>query len=108
MPYVDRSTRIKILERLNLSPHGRGSVCPTPADVKVPTLLTPGDLNFAITALCHQYVLDRMQNYKTMNEVIGVLECAKLEMYRTMLAPYENQKREESGPISFLDGGKHT
>jgi hypothetical protein len=106
MPYVDKTTRAKILDRMILPSDGKGLVHPTPHDVRVPTLMGPGDLNFAITALCHQYVLDRTASYKTMNEVVGVLECAKLEMYRTVVAPYEDGKRESSGAISFLDGGK--
>jgi len=33
------------------------------------------------------------------NEVIGVLECAKLELYRRVAAPYEERKRIENGEV---------
>ena len=106
MPYVDKTTRAKILDRMALPHDGNGLVHPTPHDVRVPTLMGPGDLNFAITALCHQYILDRTASYKTINEVVGVLECAKLELYRQIASPYEDMKKNGSGPVSFLDGGK--
>jgi hypothetical protein len=33
------------------------------------------------------------------NEAIGVLECAKLELYRRVAAPYEDEKIAESGDV---------
>lgn len=67
---------------------------------------TPGDLNFRITELVHDYILSKGLRYATLNEVIGVLECAKLELYRQIAAPYEDVKKQENGPISELDKGK--
>jgi hypothetical protein len=32
-----------------------------------------------------------------------VLECAKLELYRMIAAPYEDKKRLANGPVSELD-----
>lgn len=66
----------------------------------VPT--TPGELNYHITKLCHEYLAPGF-NYAALNEVIGVLECAKLELYRMLAAPYEDRKRAENGPISEHD-----
>jgi len=37
--------------------------------------------------------------YAHLNEVVGVLECAKLELYRRVVAPYEDQKMTESGDV---------
>jgi len=37
--------------------------------------------------------------YATLNTVIGVLECAKLELYRRVVADYEDQKCEENGDV---------
>ena len=60
---------------------------------------TVGELNFAITMLCKRW-LDRYgTSYATLNEVIGVLECVKLELYRRMAAPYEDRKRDQNGEV---------
>ena len=37
--------------------------------------------------------------YAHLNEAIGVLECAKLELYRRVAAPYEDGKRAETGDV---------
>ena len=37
--------------------------------------------------------------YSKINALIGVLECAKLELYRRVAAPYENDKIDENGDV---------
>lgn len=62
----------------------------------------PGELNYAITTLVNQYLRDTAMsppNYNNWNEVIGVLECAKLELYRRHVAPYEDKKIVENGDV---------
>jgi hypothetical protein len=59
-----------------------------------------GDLNYAITKLCDDYIrLNGTLNYARINEVIGVLTCAKLEFYRRVAAGYENKKKLENGDV---------
>ena len=58
----------------------------------------PGDLNYVITALVKSY-LGPTPGYTRYNAAIGVLECAKLEVYRKWLAPYEDVKATENGEI---------
>lgn len=58
----------------------------------------PGDLNYAITRLIVRY-LSGSYSYERYNDVIGVLECAKLELYRRMVAPYEDRKMKENGDV---------
>ncbi len=80
MPYIDRIAR----ERLDAggSPE------------------TPGELNYAITRLLDDYLVDRGGiRYTHLNEVVGVLECAKMELYRRLAAPYEDRKIEEAGDV---------
>ena len=55
-----------------------------------------GELNYVITRLCDEFT-DR--KYRSYNDVIGVLECVKLEMYRRVVAPYEDEKREINGDV---------
>jgi hypothetical protein len=69
-----------------------------------PVPQTPGELNYAITSLCHRYIKAKGGiSYTIGNEVIGVLACANMELYRVVLAPYEDVKRAENGPVSELD-----
>lgn len=59
-----------------------------------------GELNYIITSICHFYLKNKdKERYTYYNEVIGVLECAKLELYRQSIAPYENIKIVENGDI---------
>lgn len=57
-----------------------------------------GELNFLITYLCDRYLKDNL-SYNKINEVIGVLECSKLELYRRIAAPYEDTKILENGDV---------
>ena len=63
----------------------------------------PGVLNYVITKIAHNYLKHFGLQYKNINEAIGALECAKLELYRMVAAPYEDKKRKNNGPISDLD-----
>ncbi len=67
------------------------------------TNCTVGELNYLITGLLHAYIKKHGKKYATLNEVMGVLECAKQELYRTVAAPYEDIKRGENGSVSELD-----
>lgn len=61
---------------------------------------TPGELNYAITRLADDYLTRRGGvRYAHVNEVIGALECAKLELYRRVLAPYEDAKLARTGDV---------
>jgi hypothetical protein len=58
-----------------------------------------GELNFFITTLINYYIDKNTKCYTTLNEVIGVLECAKLELYRRIVSPYEDIKIQENGDV---------
>jgi len=60
---------------------------------------TPGILNYTMSYLMNQYLKAQGESYTTYNTLIGVLECAKLELYRTQTAEYENIKRELNGDV---------
>jgi len=56
-----------------------------------------GTMNYIITRLIRsQYNNGRYAEY---NSAIGVLECAKLELYRKAIGPYEELKILENGDI---------
>jgi hypothetical protein len=58
----------------------------------------PAKLNYVISCLAHK-LARRGGNYSAYNAVIGALECAKLEMYRRLVAPYEDKKIIENGDL---------
>lgn len=60
---------------------------------------SPGDLNYLITKVLDHYLRRKGLRYAHLNEVIGVLECAKLELYRRIVAGYEDSKISENGDV---------
>lgn len=89
MPYIDQNSR-KNFEDFVGKINNLG-IC------------SAGELNYLITNLCHHYIKSKKINYTTLNEVIGVLECAKQEIYRRILAGYEDNKIQENGDVSLTE-----
>jgi len=56
-----------------------------------------GNLNYVISKLLK--TLYPATNYRRFNDMIGALECCKLELYRKRIAPYEELKEAENGPV---------
>ena len=79
MPYISRSRRAELFT-------GAGT-------------RWAGELNYKLTNLCLEHMAGRPESYGHYNEVIGALECCKLEMYRRAVAPYEDKKMEENGDV---------
>ena len=64
-----------------------------------------GELNYLISKTVDTYLGQKEQlRYTFLNEVIGVLECAKLEVYRRIVSPYEDNKIKESGDVYTVLG----
>lgn len=84
MPYVAKSDRIDLNQKIVFA--GR-------------PINTPGELNYLITRLIDQYIYGKGKSYAILNEAIGALECAKLELYRRIAAPYEDEKIKENGDV---------
>jgi predicted DNA-binding protein with PD1-like motif len=61
-----------------------------------------GDLNFILTSIIHTYLKKKGIKYANINEVIGMLECCKLELYRKIAAPYEDIKIQENGDVLII------
>ena len=60
---------------------------------------TPGELNYSITTIAQAYIHTHGLSYKNINDVLGALEGAKLEFYRRIAAPYEDEKMKENGDV---------
>ena len=76
MPYIDKNDRPDAWEGI---------------------LKNSGALNYAIHQTINEYFEQNGRNYQTMNDVVGVLECAKMELYRRIISDYEDIKIREHG-----------
>lgn len=52
-----------------------------------------------ITNLLIGYLSFCGESYQTYNDMLGALECAKLELYRRKISPYEDTKIELNGDV---------
>jgi hypothetical protein len=60
---------------------------------------TAGELNYLITTILIDYYSNKEGGYAAINDVLGALEGAKLEFYRRIAVPYEDQKIKENGDV---------
>ncbi len=58
-----------------------------------------GELNFLISTIIGEYILDNGLCYAKISDVIGALEGAKAEFQRRIVGPYENLKLIENGDL---------
>ena len=85
MPYINRSMRAVLNSRL--------------ADVlAIVRDLSAGEVNYLVTQVMRGWI-QHAPSYGRYNEAVGILECAKLEMYRRAVAPYEDKKIAENGDV---------
>ena len=84
MPYIPLVQRMKVLPW---------------AAVKRINPETPGELNYVITSIILRYLAKYVISYARFNEVMGVLESIKQELYRREVAPYEDKKIMDNGDI---------
>ena len=60
--------------------------------------LKKGVLNYVVTRIADGLIGDDLK-YGKVNDVIGALECCKMELYRRLAAPYEDKKIEGNGDV---------
>jgi hypothetical protein len=89
MPYIDKTKRIKLDNLI-------GQLGYEVRQFNLP--MKDGAVNYAITKLLLNAFTDEV-GYASYARMIGALECAKLELYRRKLAPYEDKKKEENGDV---------
>lgn len=90
MPYIEKHRRPLFDKHLNeIGPNTTGQ----------------GDLNYCITILLHKYIESHGLRYAVLNDCIGVLEAAKMEFYRRIVAPYEDIKIAENGDLELSESG---
>lgn len=62
-----------------------------------------GELNYLVTKLCDAFLMKTGLSYKNINQAIGALECAKLELYRRIASPYEDDKARLNGEVYVVN-----
>jgi hypothetical protein len=62
---------------------------------------TPGELNYAITMMVMDYLHANQYDltYTNLNAVVGALECAKFELMRRVIGPFEDAKCKQNGDV---------
>jgi hypothetical protein len=88
MPYIAKEDRVKFEK---------------PVQKFADNIETDGDLNYCISLLMHKVLKKRGVKYQNMNNIMGAIDCAKTEFYRTVASPYEDKKKAENGNVSELD-----
>ncbi len=63
------------------------------------TPLNAGELNYLITRVILDYQQTHGLCYATINDIVGALEGAKLEYYRRIATPYEDEKIKSNGDV---------
>ncbi len=64
-----------------------------------------GDLNYCISKLVHEWLICHPDGlrYNAASDAHKAMVCAAAEFYRVVVAPYEDLKSKENGPVSVLD-----
>lgn len=60
---------------------------------------TAGELNYELTTTIRAYVSRKGLSYQAINDVVGALEGCKMEFYRRIATPYEDNKIKENGDV---------
>lgn len=92
MPYIAQDDRIKfdpVLQEFD--------------DCMLTIVPTEGEMNYLITSIMHRWLSLVGIRYRNINTAVGIMECAKLELYRKIAAPYEDTKKAENGAVSDID-----
>lgn len=78
MPYIPTSQKEEI---------DRGLIALNLSEIK-----DSGGLNYTIHQIVSRYISQNKESYQTYNDIIGALECAKMELYRRLISDYEDRK----------------
>ena len=90
MPYIEQTVRPRLAFRDEYDD----------LIIQASNVISAGELNYVITVAMEEYLrISGDISYAKLNEVVGVLECAKQEFYRRMATPYENAKIIENGDV---------
>jgi hypothetical protein len=83
MPYIDIENRKNFTQAFELGKQATSE----------------GELNYILTQVCRGYLKREKVRYNFLNQIIGALECCKLEFYRRIVSDYENFKIAAHGDV---------
>ena len=102
MPYVSQEARNKYEDAIQEM-----------VDLLVSTVdenAAKGEINYIICSTIARYIQEKGIRYHRLNDFVGVLNICFAELYRRIVAPYEDSAIEKNGDIPaflyFLKGGK--
>lgn len=93
MPYISKDRREFLEEVLN----------PLIEDIKerVNPRYTIGEITYIFTKVMLAFLNRQTARYEDYALMIGAMGCAKLELYRRKIAPYEDKKNAENGDVYY-------
>jgi len=89
MPYIPQSDRQKFENILNS----------LRTILRYENEFKSSEFNFMISTAIADILDEKGMSYTNGANIIGCLECIKLELYRRVLSPYEDQKMKENGDV---------
>ena len=98
MPYITQNYREELIPMIDALAQKIASI-----HKANPTQTRDGLMNYTVSEIIAQVFPDA--RYTDMNEIIGFLECCKLEYYRKKAGPYEDLKESQNGPVRDWDTG---
>jgi hypothetical protein len=94
MPYIEQA------QRHHIDPHIEGLKA-TVRDMLVRDDQVDGIVNYVVTRVVSSLLLEGrgVLHYADIARAVTALECAKMELYRKVAAPYEDVKAAENGDV---------
>jgi hypothetical protein len=83
MPYIKQEYRPELNDKIN--------------DLTM-VIINPGELCYVIYKILNDLTKEN-KCFETMSSLISEVECAKLEFYRRIVSPYEDEKIKENGDV---------
>ena len=97
MPYIKKERRLLFEDAINavvLQLGDTGHILTFDGDK------AKGELNYVIFTIIKRYLDKNGMTYARAQDMIGgVLSCCQMELYRKLLAPYEQKAEETNGSI---------
>lgn len=62
-------------------------------------LQSGGEINYCVYRLCLEFIKSKGMSYTTSMVPFSALGAAQMELYRQIIAPYEDQKIAENGDV---------
>ena len=90
MPYIPQKRRSEINNELTIV-----------GDQFLPQ--NAGDLNYLVSQFIDNFLVEKGLRYAHINEMIGALDCCKMELYRLIAEPYEDDVMEKNGKVYYCN-----